>query len=199
MAKLDKHAELIKQLYDEFRNAQGTYEQLRLAGIQTCYESVRSWLRRHENELTLHTRSGGGRPKSDNPEQLFAFIPDNPNWVPSGQIYPGLFLIFTEKASPEIMNGVLFSFLKAFGVEISVDCIEEAELPLPRFRCLCDLEIYFLAYLLGHHGALVGVTEDKFGERIRAITPKASRLRKIIMRRSSISVGELRELIRRPQ
>jgi hypothetical protein len=92
----------------------------------------------------------------------------------------------------------LYSCLQRFGIKISFDRIEEAKLPLKRFRTLCDLEIYFLAYLLGHHRPLVGVTDKVFGDRTRAITPMASRLRKIIMRRNSISVGELRELIRRP-
>jgi|688.fasta_scaffold940349_1 hypothetical protein len=195
MAKLDRHADLIKRLYLECGNAQDTFERLGIEGVNTCYESVRSWLKKHSDELPP-LRSGGGKPKSVKLQQLFECIPDNPNWVPRGQIYPGLFLIFTEKASPEAMDGLLFSCLKLFGIEISVDRIEEAELPLKRFRSLCDLEIYFLAYLLGHHKALVGVPHDKFGACIRAITPMAARLREVIWRRNSISVEELRKVIR---
>lgn len=197
MAKLDKHADLIKELYEECRNAQGTFEGLRDAGVKTCYESVRTWLNQHTDALPP-LRSGAGKPKIAKPEQLFEFIPTNADWVPKDQIFPGLFAIFTDKANPGAMDGLLYACLERFGVEISVDRIEEAELPLKRFRSLCDLEIYFLAYLLGHHRHLVGVTDKVFGDRTRAITPMASRLRKIIMRRNSISVGELRELIRRP-
>jgi hypothetical protein len=197
MSKLDVHADLIKRLYTECRNAQDTYERLLAEGIETCYESVRSWLRKHTDELPP-LRSGAGKPKTAKPEQLFGCIPRNAGWVPCGQIYPELFLIFTDRASPEAKDALLYSCLKMFGIEISVDRIEEAELPLKRFRGLCDLEIYFLAYLLGHHGALVGVAEEKFAALTRAITPMASRLREIIMRRNSISVGELRTRIRRP-
>lgn len=196
MAKLDSHAELIKRLYVECGNAKNTYERLRGEGVSTCYESVRTWLQKHSEELPP-LRSGGGKPKSAKPEQLFGCIPENTEWVPCGQIYPGLFLVFTDKASPEAMDGLLYSCLQMFGVGISLDHIEEAELPLKRFRSLCDLEIFFLAYLLGHHGALVGVTEEKFGAQTRAITPMAARLREVIWRRRSITVGELRKLIRR--
>lgn len=196
MAKLDIHADLIKRLYVECGNAQDTFERLRDEGIKTCYESVRSWIKRHADELPP-LRSGGGKPKAAKPDQLFECIPDNANWVARGLIYPGLFAIFTDRASPEAKDALLYSCLKMFGVEISVNRIEEAELPLKRFRGLCDLEIYCLAYLLGHHGALVGVTEEKFAAQTRAITPMAARLREIILRRNSISVGELRKLIRR--
>jgi hypothetical protein len=197
MAKLDAHADLIKRHYNECRNAQDTYERLLVEGIETCYESVRTWLRKHADELPP-LRSGAGKPKSAKPEQLFGCIPKNAEWAPRDQIYPGLFVIFTDRATPEAKDALLYSCLKMFGVEISVDRIEEAELQLKRFRCLGDLEIYFLAYLLGHHGALVGVAEEKFAALTRAITPMASRLREIIMRRNSISVGELRKRIRRP-
>jgi hypothetical protein len=197
MAKLDAHADLIKRLYVECGNAQDTFERLRIEGVKTCYESVRSWLKKHADELPP-LRSGAGKPKSVKPEQLFGCIPENAEWVPRGQIYPGLFAIFTDKVSPEAKDALLYSCFQMFGLEISVDRIEEAELPLKRFRGLCDLEIYFLAYLLGHHGALVGVSEEKFGAQTRAITPMAGRLREIIMRRNSISVGELRKRIRRP-
>jgi hypothetical protein len=197
MAKLDIHADLIKRFYGECKNAQDTWERLRGEGVKTSYESVRTWLRKHADELPP-LRSGAGKPKSAKREQLFECIPKNAEWVPRGQIYPGLFTIFTSKGSPGAMDGLLYSCLQMFGVEISVDRIEEAELELKRFRSLCDLEIYFLAYLLGHHGALVGVTVEKFGVQIRAITPMAARLREVIWRQNSISVGELRKLIRRP-
>lgn len=197
MAKLDVHADLIKRFYGECRNAQDTCERLLAEGIETCYESVRTWLRKHADELPP-LRSGAGKPKSAKREQMFGCIPKNAEWVPRGQIYPELFLIFTDRASPEAMDGLLYSCLQKFGLEISLNRIEEAELPLKRFRGLCDLEIYFLAYLLGHHGALVGVTEEKFAAQTRAITPMAARLREIIMRWNSISVGELRKRIRRP-
>ena len=197
MAKLDLHADLIKRSYGECKNAQATCERLLAEGIETCYESVRTWLRKHADELPP-LRSGAGKPKSAKPEQLFGCIPKNAEWVPRGQIYPELFLILTDRASPEAKDALLYSCLQMFGVEIAVDRIEEAELPLKRFRSLCDLEIYFLAYLLGHHGALVGVSEEKFGAQTRAITPMAGRLREIIMRQNSISVGELRNRIRRP-
>jgi hypothetical protein len=197
MAKLDRHADLIKRLYLECGNAQDTFERLGIEGVKTCYESVRCWLNKHSDELPP-LRSGGGKPKSTKPEQLFECIPENANWVPREQIFPGMFAIFTEKATAEAKDGLLYSCLQRFGIKISFDRIEEAKLPLKRFRTLCDLEIYFLAYLLGHHRPLVGVTDKVFGDRTRAITPMASRLRKIIMRRNSISVGELRELIRRP-
>lgn len=197
MAKLDAHADLIKRLYAECGNAQDTFERLRDEGVKTCYESVRSWLNKHSEDLPPQ-RHGGGKPKSAKLEQLFECIPESADWVPKDQIFPGLFAIFTEKATPEAKDGLLYSCLQRFGIGISFDRIEQAQLPLKRFRSLCDLEIYFLAYLLGHHRPLVGVTEKVFGDRTRAITPMASKLRKVIMRRNSISVGELRELIRRP-
>jgi hypothetical protein len=197
MAKLDVHADLIKRLYFECGNAQDTWELLRDGGVKTSYESVRTWLKRHADELPP-LRSGGGKPKSAKQEQLFECIPENANWVPREQIFPGMFAIFTDKAKAEAMDGLLYSCLQRFGIKIFLDRIEEAKLPLKRFRNLCDLEIYFFAYLLGHHRPLVGVTDKVFGDRTRAITPMASRLRKIIMRRNSISVGELRELIRCP-
>jgi hypothetical protein len=197
MAKLDAHADLIKRLYVECRNAQDTWEGLCDEGVKTSYESVRTWLKKHAEELPP-LRSGGGKPKAVKPEQLFGCIPKNTEWVPPGQIYPGLFAIFTDKASPEAKDALLYSCLLMFGIEIALDRIEEADLPLKRFRSLCDLEIYFLAYLLSRYGPLVGVSDKVFGDRIRGITLMASRLREIIMRRNCISVGELRKLISRP-
>lgn len=196
MAKLDAHADLIKRLYTECRNAQDTWERLCREGVKTSYESVRTWLKKNSAELPP-LRSGAGKPKATKPEQLFGCIPENADWVPSGQIYPELFLILTSRATPEAMDLQLFCSLKMFGIEISINRIEEAVLPLKSFRSLCDLEIYFLAYLLGHHGVLVGVTEEKFEAQTRAITPMAARLREVIWRRNSITVGELRKVIRR--
>lgn len=197
MAKLDKHADLIKQLYEDCRKAQGTFESLRDRGVKTCYESVRTWLNKHADELPP-LRSGAGKPKSKRQEQLFGFIPHNVAWIPDADIFPEFFHILTPEAGEEYKSAFLVTSLLRFGIKISIKVLDATKLPLKRFRGLSDLELYLLAYLLGQHGAMVGVTAVEFAAETRAITPAAAKLREVIMRRNSISVGELRELIRRP-
>jgi hypothetical protein len=195
MAKLDEHAELIKRLYAECCTAKGTFKRLLREGVDTCYESVRSWLRKHADELPP-LRSGGGKPPSK-PVQLFGFIPQNAKWVPDADMFPEFFHVLTPDASDEYKAAFLTASLLQFGIETSIQELEATRLPLKRFRCLCDLELYLLAYLLGQHGALVGVSAEAFGAATRSITPMAAILREMIARRNSITVGELRQLIRR--
>lgn len=195
VAKLDGHADLIKRLYAECGNAQDTWERLRGEGVKTSYESVRSWLKKHAVDLPP-LRSGGGKPKSAKPEQLFGFIPNNIQLVPDADVFPEFFHALTPQASHEYKAAFLTSFLVRFGIETTINELEVARLPLKRFRRLCDLELYLLAYLLGRHGALVGVTTEEFGAQTRAITPMAASLREVIWRRNSITVEELRKLIR---
>jgi hypothetical protein len=198
MAKLDPYADSIKRHYRECRNAHKTWELLRADGVKISYESLRTWLQKHADELPP-LRSGGGKPKSTNREQLFPFIPEKVFKVSDDMIQPEIFLAFTEKASPEAKKGYLFTYLKKFGIKISLNRIDEAELPLKRFRNLCDFEVYFFTYLLAEGRSLVGVSEKVFADRTRAIIVMSVRLRAILTTRNSISVGELRRLIRIPK
>lgn len=193
--KLNQHAELIKRLYAESGNAKATHKNLRGEGVDVCYESVRQWLQRHAQDLPT-LRSGGGKPKFAEPEQLFGFFPKNNGWMPVDGIYPEFFMVFKRRAKREYKDCFLAGFLAKFGVEFDPKAsIDAVVLPLKLFRNFCDLEVYFFAYLLSRQGALVGVSDREFDERIRAITPLAIALREIIKRQSSISLGELRARI----
>ena len=196
MAKLDPHAEVIKRLYTECGNAKETHQRLLNEGVEVCYETVRQWLANHAEDLPT-LRSGAGKPRSAKPEQLFGFFPKKTDWLPIDGIYPEFFMIFKRQAKREYKDCFLAVFLAKFGVEVDPNAsIEVVELQLKRFRQLCDLEVFLFAYLLGRQEALVGVRDFLYDERIRSTTLMAIALREIIMRRKSVSVGDLREQIR---
>jgi len=192
MAKLDQHANMIKKVYAETKTIKGTRDKLIEKGVRVSYETLRQWLKNHKDDLP-NLRAGAGRPKSQKTAQLFKFLDSNANWMPDAGIHPQFFLIFHPNNAPENKDWELTAYLLRFGIEVKE--LDITVLPLKRFRCLSDLELYVIAYLLGRHGPLFGISEDEFESRIRAITPMAFELKNIIHFRNSITVGELRELL----
>ena len=194
MSKLDPHADLIKKLYRAEKTAKGTHRRLLEEGVDGSYEILRQWLHNHAHELPP-LRLGGGKPTEPQAKQLFRFLPPNVDWVPDAYMYPEFFECLIQDSTPPHKDALLAACLTRFGIETTIKELDETKLPLKRLRGLCDLEIFLMAYLLGHHGALVGVSLEDFSDRTRAITPTAIRLRQIIARRNSITVGQLRELL----
>jgi|GEM_PF-3067218 len=197
MSKLDPHADLIKKLYMSEETAEGTHQRLLEEGVDVSYETLRKWLHKHAHELPP-LRVGGGKPPEPQARQLFRFLPANADWVPDAYMYPEFFECLIQDSTPAHKDALLAGCLTRYGIQTHLKTLEATKLPLKRFRNLSDLEIYLMAYLLGHHGALVGVSLEEFSAETRAISPMAIRLRQIIARRNSITVGELRKLIRRP-
>lgn len=194
MSKLDPHADLIKKLYKAEKTAKGTHKRLLEEGVDASYEILRQWLHKHAHELPP-LRVGGGKPTEPREMQLFRFLPENADWVPDAYMYPEFFECLIQDSTPPHKDALLAACLTRYGIETTIKELEDTKLPLKRLRGLCDLEIYLMAYLLGHHGALVGVSLEEFSAETRAITPMAIRLRQIIARRNSITVGKLRELL----
>ena len=194
MSKLDEHADLINTFYKTEGSAKATHQRLLEEGIDVSYEALRQWLHKHANELPP-LRVGGGKPTEPRPNQLFGFLPAKADWVPDKYMFPEFFECMLEESTPGHKDALLASRLTHYGIETTIQELEGTKLPLKRLRSLSDLEIYLLAYLLGHHGALIGVSLKEFSAETRAITPMAIRLRQIIARRNSITVGDLRKLI----
>lgn len=194
MSKLDPHADLIKRLYGENKTAQATHQRLLEAGVPGSYEKLRQWLHDHAAELPP-LRIGGGAPTKLRQEQLFGFLPENADWAPAVYMFPEFFECLIPDSTPGHKDALLAACLTRYGIATTIKELEATTLPLKRLRNLSDLEIYLMAYLLGHHGALVGVSLSEFSDRTRAITPMAIRLREIIARRNSITVGQLRKLL----
>jgi hypothetical protein len=193
-SKLDPHAPLIIKLYKAHKNAKATHQRLLEAGVPSSYEKLRQWLHDHAHELPP-LRIGGGAPTKLRQEQLFGFLPENADWVPDAYMFPEFFECLIQDSTPWHKDALLAGCLQRYGIETTIQELEATKLPLKRLRSLSDLEIYLLAYLLGHHGALVGVPLSEFSDRTRAITPMAVRLRQIIARRNSVTVGQLRKLL----
>lgn len=194
MGKLDPHANLIKMLYKSEGTAEGTHQRLLEEGVDACYETLRQWLHKHAHELPP-LRVGGGKPTEPRAKQLFKFLPETADWVPDGYMYPEFFECLIQDSTPPHKDALLAGCLTRYGIDTTIKELETTKLPLKRLRNLCDLEIYLMAYLLGRHGALVGVSLLEFSAESRAITPMAIRLRQIIARRNSITVGQLRKLL----
>ena len=194
MSKLDSHADLIKKLYKAEKTAKGTHKRLLEEGVDASYEILRQWLHKHAHELPP-LRVGGGKPTEPRAMQLFRFLPENPDWVPDAYMYPEFFECLIQDSNPQHKDALLAACLTRYGIETTITELQSTKLPLKRLRGLCDLEIFLMAHLLGHHGALVGVSLEEFSAETRAITPMAIRLRQIIARRNSITVGKLRELL----
>jgi hypothetical protein len=194
MSKLDPHEKLIIKLYNSEKTAKGTHRRLQQEGVDASLETVRQWLHQHANELPP-LRVGGGKPAEPQAKQLFRFLPENADWVPDAYMYPEFFECLIQDSTPPHKDALLAACLTRYGIETTIKELEYTKLPLKRLRGLCDLEIFLMAYLLGHHAALVGVSLEEFSAETRAITPTAIRLRQIIARRNSITVGQLRELL----
>jgi hypothetical protein len=194
MSKLDPHTDLIKKLYKAEKTAKGTHKRLLEEGVDASYEILRQWLHKHAHELPP-LRVGGGKPTERRAMQLFRFLPENPDWVPDAYMFPEFFECLIPDSTPGHKDALLATRLTLYGIDTTIQELEGTKLPLKRLRTLSDLEIYLLAYLLGHHGPLVGVSLKEFSSETRAITPMAIRLRQIIARRNSITVGKLRELL----
>jgi hypothetical protein len=195
MSKLDPHADLIKNLYKAEKTAKGTHRRLLEEGVNASYETLRQWLHKNAHELPA-LRIGGGKPTEPQAKQLFRFLPENADWIPDAYMYPEFFECLIQDSTPQHKYALLAGCLTRYGIVTTVQELEATKLPLKRLRRLSDLEIYLLAYLLGDHGALVGVPLSEFSDRTRAITPMAVRLRQIIARRNSITLGQLRKLLR---
>lgn len=194
MSKLDPHAKLIKKLYKSEKTAKGTHRRLLEQGVDGSYEILRQWLHKHAHELPP-LRVGGGKPTKPQAKQLFRFLPENADWVPDAYMFPEFFDCLIQDSTPLHKDALLAGCLTRYGIETTIKELEDTKLPLKRLRGLSDLEIFLMAYLLGHHGALVGVSLEEFSAETRAITPMAIRLRQIIARRNSITVGQLRKLL----
>ncbi|MFN4943087.1 MAG: hypothetical protein ACK5G9_04745 [Akkermansiaceae bacterium] len=194
MSKLDPHEKLIIKLYKSEKTAKGTHRRLQENGVSVSLETVRQWLHQHANKLPT-LRVGGGKPAESQAKQFFRFLPENADWVPDAYMYPEFFECFIQDSTPPHKDALLAGCLERYGIKARLKTLEFTKFPLKRLRYLSDLDVYLMAYLLGHHGALVGVSLEEFSAETRAITPMAIRLRQIIACRNSITVGKLRELL----
>lgn len=198
MSKLDKHADLIKELYREVGTVKGTHANLVEKGVKVSYETLRQWLKVHQSELPA-LRKGGGRPKSvkaAKANHLFKLLDDGmSSWMPDAGMHPDWFLIFTEGLQPNQLTPYLVAALIRYEVEVAPEDFEDTKLPLTRMRSLCDLELYVFTYLLGIHTPWTGAAREEFTQLIRTITPMVIELKKVIQLRNTIKVGELRELL----
>ena len=193
MSKLDQHANMIKKIYAETKTIKGTRDKLIEKGVKVSYETLRQWLKNHKEDLPT-LRTGAGRPKLQKAAHLFNIIDDSAKWMPDAGIHPQWFLMFSADTTPELQDVYLVAALLKYGVQTTLQFLETTELPLTRMRDLCDLELYVMAYLLGHHAPLMGSSKDDFVALTRVLTPMVIEFKNVIFLRNIIEVGELRDL-----